>query len=158
MARVPKIVLDTTIILQAVLYPTSSAGKIFEYLLNEQAVGYLSSRLKEEYEDILYRPTIREKYSAVTEETASKALNFISFYTEEISITPSYVIYERDRKDEPSINLCIAVKADFLIARDRDLLDLNKDRDFKLLYPFLQIITPEEFLKFLQDEDKENPE
>ena len=155
MARVPKIVLDTTIILQAVLYPTRSAGQILECLAKAQAVGYLSSRLKQEYEDILYRPTVRENYPAVTDTTAGEALNFISFYTEEIFVTPSYVIYERDRKDEPSINLCIAIKADFLIARDRDLLDLNKDRDFNLLYPFLQIVTPENFLTFLSNQGKD---
>ena len=147
MSEVPKIVLDTTILLQASLYPNKSAGQILDCLRNGTAKGYLSSRLRQEYEDVLHRPALKELYPSLTDDLANKILSFVYYYCEEISVTPSYVSYERDRSDEPLINLCIAVKADYLIARDRDLIDLNKDRDFNLLYPFLTIATPENFLR-----------
>jgi putative PIN family toxin of toxin-antitoxin system len=141
----------TFIILQSVLYPNSEAQKVLDCLKNNQAIGYVSGRLRQEYEDVLNYPKIRENYPNVTDENTNKVLNFVSFHTEEILVTPSYIIYERDRNDEPSLNLCISVKADFLIARDRDLRDRNRHRDFGLLYPFLQIVTPEQFLAFISD-------
>jgi putative PIN family toxin of toxin-antitoxin system len=156
MIQPPKVVFDTTIILQAILHTERSSAQALEYLTNGKVIGYLSSRLLLEYETILYRPSIRKKYPKVTDESAKKILDFMYTYTEEIRVTPSYITYERDRNDEPSLNLCIGVKADFLLARDRDLLDLNKDRDFKLLYPFLQIVTPEELVKFIQDEEQDS--
>ena len=37
---------------------------------------------------------------------------------------PRDLIYQRDEDDEPYINLAIEVGAQFLVSRDKDLLDL----------------------------------
>ena len=63
--------------------------------------------------------------------------------------------YPRDPDDEPYLNLAIEVSADYLISRDNDLLDLmnwNQEagRDFQKRFRFLKIVTPEEFLRVME--------
>jgi len=69
----------------------------------------------------------------------------------EVTVLHRYVEYARDPDDEPVLNLAIHVKADYLVARDKDLLDLDRDRDFRLIYPFLRIVTPEALLQALAE-------
>ena len=60
----------------------------------------------------------------------------------------------RDPDDEPYLNLAIYAGAQFLITRDRDLLDLMnwdiKDgRDFRERFPQLKILNPVAFINEL---------
>ena len=62
---------------------------------------------------------------------------------------------ECDPKDEPYLNLAIEANADYLISRDRDLLDLmdwqqEVGREFQKCFRGLRIVTPEEFLRVMQ--------
>lgn len=61
-------------------------------------------------------------------------------------MTPRVESLERDPKDEPYLNLAIATKAEYLVTRDRDLLDLMHDSSFQQRYPDLRILDPVEFL------------
>ena len=48
--------------------------------------------------------------------------------------------YPRDPDDEPYLNLAIKAKADFIVTRDKDLLDLMKwDRRIQLVSATLQL-------------------
>jgi len=63
----------------------------------------------------------------------------------------------RDPDDEPYLNTAIAAGAEFLVTRDRDLLDLmdrttREGRDFQTRFPRLTILNPVEFLKALETE------
>jgi predicted nucleic acid-binding protein len=60
----------------------------------------------------------------------------------------------RDPKDEPYLNLAIAAGASFLVARDKDLLDLATEarpdaQAFRSTYPTLRIVDPVVFLDAL---------
>ena len=66
-----------------------------------------------------------------------------------MTVLHRYVEYLRDPDDEPVLNLAIHVRADYLVVRDKDLLELATDRDFRLLYSFLKIVTPAAFLQEL---------
>ena len=55
--------------------------------------------------------------------------------------------YSRDAKDEPYLNLAIVARANFLVSRDKDLLDLMAGHDleskqFRQRFRFLKIIEP----------------
>ena len=72
-----------------------------------------------------------------------------------ISEVPRAFEYERDLKDAPYINLAIAAKANYLVSRDKDLLDLavynNSDgQQLRLRAPTLQILDPPSFLAELR--------
>lgn len=55
------------------------------------------------------------------------------------------------------LNLAIHVRADYLVSRDKDLLDLARSRDFRLLYRFLKIVDPLAFLQEMKRERQPEP-
>lgn len=66
-----------------------------------------------------------------------------------MTVTKSYIQFPRDPNDEPILNLAIQVKADYLVERDRDLLDLGQSAYFRLLFPFIKIVDPLVFVEEL---------
>lgn len=59
--------------------------------------------------------------------------------------------YPRDPDDEPYIDLAAAVKADFPVTRDKDLLSLMNDhlaeaKQFRQQFPQIRIVDPVSFL------------
>ena len=58
--------------------------------------------------------------------------------------------FQRDPTDEIFINLALANHADYLVSRDRDLLDLREDSEFSSQSPGLTIVTPVGFLEIVR--------
>jgi putative PIN family toxin of toxin-antitoxin system len=141
-----KIIYDAGVVLQATLHPSGPAGKALRLLERDEVMGFLSGRVREEYEDVLYRPSVRAKNAQLTDERAQAVLEWLD-QEMTLIVHPTRVIeYPRDPKDEPVVNLALTVKADYLVTRDKDLLDLHKSRDFRLLFPFLGVVDPVAFL------------
>jgi predicted nucleic acid-binding protein len=66
-------------------------------------------------------------------------------------------VLERDPKDAKYVDLAIATKADFLVTRDKDLLDLREKESprlqiFETLDWQFKIVDPFEMLTFLRKE------
>ena len=59
------------------------------------------------------------------------------------------VTLPRDPKDEPYLNLAIVAVANYLVSRDKDLLDLMQDQSFREHYSDLIILDPVAFLKVI---------
>jgi predicted nucleic acid-binding protein len=71
---------------------------------------------------------------------------------------PKEFSYPRDEDDEPYINLAVAVGADFIVSRDRDLLDLMTGytvecKEFRQRFRSLKVIEPLEFLKSFEESE-----
>ena len=67
-----------------------------------------------------------------------------------VTVLRTYIEFPRDPDDEPILNLAIQEQADYIIARDKDLFDLGKSKDFRLLYPYIcASLTPSRFYKRL---------
>lgn len=64
-----------------------------------------------------------------------------------VTVIRPYIQYPRDPKDEPVLNLAIQEQVNFLVTRDNDLLDLNSSHDFRLLYPYMKVVNPLEFVR-----------
>jgi len=100
----------------------------------------------------LTRPTIRSRYPELTDEIVEdyiKALRSIAEITSEV---PKRFSYPRDIDDEPYLNLAIETEANYLVSRDKDLLDLMTGHDdeskrFRQRFRSLTVIEPIEFLK-----------
>jgi predicted nucleic acid-binding protein len=71
---------------------------------------------------------------------------------------PRIYALERDRKDEPYLNLALEVRARYLVSRDRDLLDLMSDEAFSATYPELIILDPPSFLQAIARDMSPGPE
>ena len=91
---------------------------------------------------LLGKPHIRNRYDY----TATEVDVFI-VYLQEISTVieqlPEISVIERDPKDDMIIACAVAASADYIISRDKDLLDLGRYQD-------IQIVTPEDFMPTLR--------
>lgn len=141
-----KVVFDTGIVLQATLSDLGPAFRAIQLLDVGLIAVFTSPPVRSEYEEVLTRSSIREKNPILTEERARAMLERLDAKAHEVTVLHRYVEYARDPDDDPILNLAIHVRADYLVARDKDLLDLANDRDFRLIYPFLKIVSPEAFL------------
>ena len=71
---------------------------------------------------------------------------------------PSHFEYSRDPKDEKYINAAVEANADFIVSRDKDLLDLmtaftDEAKHFSRRYRPLKVVGPIEFLRIIRELD-----
>jgi putative PIN family toxin of toxin-antitoxin system len=142
-----KVVFNTGIILQAALSDGGPAFTCLRLMDLEQFAVVLSPQVREEYAEVLTRPSIRAKNPFLTDERARMVLSRIDTKAQSVTVIQQYVEYPRDPNDEPILNLTIQEKARYLVARDRDLLDLGRSADFRLLYPYIKIVDPLTFVR-----------
>lgn len=147
-----RVVFDTGTVLQAALNPRGPASRALSLLDSGQVEAFISPRIRSEYEDVLRRPVIRTKFPHLSDERIEAALTRFDERAEIVPNPPRHVAYPRDPDDEPLLNLAIQVRADYLVSRDRDLLDLAEDTAFRQRFSFLIIIGPVAFAKELDQE------
>lgn len=61
----------------------------------------------------------------------------------------THFVYRRDPDDAYVISLAVDAGAHFLVARDKDLLSLEDDPEFRKRFPDLQVLDPVAFLRQL---------
>ena len=73
--------------------------------------------------DVLSRSKVQKKNPDMSSERIDALLTRVSDKAYLADAVPQHFSFVRDPKDEKYLNLAIDVKADYLISRDRDLLD-----------------------------------
>jgi len=109
--------------------------------------------------DVLNRPAIQNRFPQFSADRIAAFLGRISNLATSVKDVPSEFRYERDPDDEPYLNLAIASKAEFLVTRDRDLLDLMKENNsdghrLQAQAADLRILDPAAFLQAIAVETK----
>ena len=146
------VVFDCNILLQAVARKTGPAAACLRLAEEGFVHLYLSEEILTELSKVLSRPKIRARYPELTDEIVEEFLKGLRSTAEIILDVPKVFSYERDVDDEPYLNLASAAKADYLVSRDRDLLDLmtghtDECKEFRQRFRLLKVIGPIEFLK-----------
>jgi putative PIN family toxin of toxin-antitoxin system len=131
----PNLVLDTNIIVSAILSKTGKARQTLDKAQDLSQV-LMSNSVLEEIETVLLRPKF-DKYISQLERRFFLT-NFLK--TVEFIAETEVVTICRDPKDDKILNLALSGQAEYIISGDQDLLVLN---------PFqgIQIITIDTFLK-----------
>lgn len=88
---------------------------------------YVSEEVLAEVENVLNRPEIRSHFKTLTDEIVEAFLIRLRKHSQIIRRVPKKFSYSRDPDDELYINLAAEAKADYLVSRDKDLLDLMTD-------------------------------
>jgi len=119
---------------------------------------YLSRETLEEIEDVLTRPKFRKRFPILTDEMIAAFLSDIKSKVKIFKNVPSVFKYPRDPKDEKYINLAARAKADYIVSRDNDLLDLmtgfdDESKEFRQRFRPLKIVAPVEFLRIIREKD-----
>lgn len=136
-------VLDTNIIVSALLFEKSLPGQVFNEAMARGKI-LVSSDLVTELNTVLARPKF-DKY-VLPEERSAFLLGLLD-EVEVVDVSESIQAC-RDAKDNKLLELAVCGDASCLITGDADLTTLNPFREIPILTPreFLQeLITPSEF-------------
>lgn len=147
-----RVVFDCMVFLQAAARQSGPAGACLEVARARHVQLFVSQDVLEEVSDVLNRPTVRARFPRLT---ASAVESFIDEVRKPATVqtgVPDVWHLDRDPKDSPYINLAHAVRADYLVSRDKDLLDLMTAQnagahDFRTRFATLKIVTPIAFLR-----------
>ena len=106
---------------------------------------YVSPAILAEVQDVIGRPRIRTKFRQLTGDVVAEfiaRIERIAVRVDEVGTGLS--LWSRDPKDEPCVNLAAECQADYLVSRDRDLLE-SADT-IATTMPNLRIVDPVAFL------------
>ncbi len=135
MNRKTRYVLDTNVIISALLFETSKPAQAFRYILQTGEI-LLSLELLEELNEVLRR----EKFNRyVTLEEREEFLETLVDRSLFINIVENVQLC-RDPKDDKILALALSGQAEYIITGDRDLLVLNP-------FQAIKIFTPEQLLQ-----------
>ena len=140
----PRVVFDCMIFLQAAARRASPSGACLA--LAEQGLLdlYVSPAILAEVQDVISRPQIRTKFRQLTDDVVAQFIARIERIAVRVDEVGTDVTLARDPKDEPYLNLAAHSQADYLVSRDRDLLE-GADAIAKTM-PNLRIVDPVAFL------------
>jgi putative PIN family toxin of toxin-antitoxin system len=137
------VVLDSTILVSSFL---SEGGLSFEILQQGRAGKFIwccaEEILQETRRVLLQEQRIRKRYR-YTNEQVNDFLDSVKAVAVMAQSLPEIHVIERDPKDDKILACAVATQANYIITRDKDLLDLNN-------YHGTIIIAPEDFIAVLR--------
>ncbi len=137
MADLSRLVFDSSVLVSAAIFPTSTPGLVLAAALAKGSI-LLSAPTLREVTEVLERPKF-ERY--MTTDARDRFLE--ALIRAATPIEPLEAICAcRDPKDNKFLELAVAGSAGYLISGDEDLLVLNPFRG-------IQIVTPAEFVELL---------
>lgn len=152
----PRVVFDCNVLLQAAARGSGVAAKCLNLAESGLIQLYVSREVLAEAEDVLNRPEVRAHFPELSDEIVGAFLKRLQKISVLARSVPKKFSYPRDEDDEPYINLAVAAGADFIISRDKDLLDLmtghaDNCKEFRQRFRPLRVIEPGEFLRQIED-------
>ena len=152
----PSVVFDCNVLLQAAARERSVAAKCLNLVESGLIQLCVSREVLAEVEDVLNRPKIRAHFPDLSDEIVDAFLKRLQKLSVLVRLVPKQFSYPRDEDDEPYINLAVAACANFIITRDRDLLDLmtgytDECKEFRQRFRSLKVVEPSELLKLLEE-------
>ena len=135
------------VFLQATASENGPAFRCLERFEAQEVNLFVSQDILDEVQDVLTRPKLQRKLSLLTNERVRALIERLQRRANLVAEVPKVFEYERDPKDEKYINLALAAKAQYLVSRDLDLLELMNEtlparKDFIRRFPNLRIINP----------------
>ncbi len=151
-----KAVFDCNIIWQSFFFGDGVAAKCKKMVDSDVVTLFLSAEVLGEMREVMTRPEFLAKFETVTETMIEKYLEQLAKKSVFIRSVPKKFTLSRDRDDEPYINLAIESKADYIVTRDNDLLDLmtgfgDDSKEFRQRFKSLKVTEPIEFLKIVEE-------
>jgi len=150
----PRCVFDCMVFLQAAV---SRRGPAFALLALVEAGGLellVSAAILTELREVLLRPVVQKKFPLLTLAFVDAFLGQITRIGTMVEEIPREFRLDRDPDDEAYVNLALAGRAQYLVTRDHDLLDLARDQspagaELRRLRPELKVVGPGAFLELI---------
>ncbi len=141
------VVFDCVVFLQALANDESPAARALDLIDSGDITLYVSEQVLRELRNVLDRSEVRKALPGITDLRVESLFRRLDRKAVMVKDVPRDFEYSRDAKDEPYLNLAIAARANFLVSRDKDLLDLMTRHDeaskqFRQRFRFLKTIEP----------------
>ncbi|MDY6877084.1 MAG: putative toxin-antitoxin system toxin component, PIN family [Chloroflexota bacterium] len=136
-------VVDTNILVRAVIKPSGTVGPVLLRLRHGGYTLLYAQSLLEEPIDVLNRPRIRDKYH-LTDQDMLAVVSLILLRGEAV-IPQERIMTCRDPKDDQFLEVAVSGRADVIVSGDQDLLVLHPFAGIPILPPatFLQMLNAE---------------
>ena len=149
-------VFDTNIFLQSLLNPNSIAARCLESVRNGKVKLFVSKDTLAEVRDVVFRPNILARLPDADATQIEAFIEDISNISTLISFVPESFKFQRDPKDEIIINLAVVSEAEYIVSRDKDLLDFMNGftadgKEFRQRFRPLKVVEPLEFLRIVEE-------
>jgi len=119
-------VIDTSILIRALIRPRGTVGPVLQGLRNADYQLLYSEPLLAELTDVLARPRLRAKYGLTTEDIGA-VLSLILLRGEPV-VPARRIDACRDSSDNMVLEAAVAGQADAIVSGDEDLLTLSPFR------------------------------
>jgi putative PIN family toxin of toxin-antitoxin system len=143
-------VYDTNVYFQAAVARGGPADACWQLVIESLVRAYATDEILTEVQDVLSRPRLRKQFPSLTPKFVQNVIAGYKHYSTMIENASSYFRLARDPGDEKFIDLAIHAKANYVVTRDKDLLDLQNDSAFSTAFPRLNIVTPVGFLEIVR--------
>lgn len=140
-------VFDCMVFVQAAANDQGPAFACLSLVESGTVVLLASPPILAEVRDVLSRPKLQAKFPHLTTEHIDLFLQKIGQMAMMIQDVPVVLSLPRDPDDEPYLNLALSSKVEYLVTRDKDLLDLRADEEFMRRFPGITVVDPVDFLK-----------
>jgi uncharacterized protein len=157
---VRKAVFDCNIFAQAMMNPIGPAGACVQAAFDGAVILYVADFVFSEIRAIPGKPT--PSRAGVTPQMAQKLIELLLIKAEFLSVFATLYVHPIDEDDSSYVNLALAAGAEFIVSRDRHLLNLgNPDKpwsaEFRARFPNMRVIAPEELLRVVrQDQQRQS--
>lgn len=148
-------VFDCNIFLQYLLNPNGVAAECFQTVLDGKVELFVSKDTLSEIRDVILRPNILTRLPDADDFQIEIFIEYITSISTFVEDVLHKFDFERDPKDEIIIDLAVEADADYIVSRDKDLLDLmtgytDECKDFRRRFRRLKIVNPVEFLSVVE--------
>ena len=137
-------VVDTNILVRAVIKPTGSVGPVLQRLRRREYSLLISHATLDELVEVLYRPRLRTKYE-LSDRVLRATIRLIVLRGELLQ-PGRRIVACRDPRDDKFLEVAVSGRAQVIVSGDEDLLTLH---------PFerIPIVAPARFLAMLDKGD-----
>lgn len=147
-----RVVLDTNTLLNGLVNRDSASGRVLDHCEKRRVLLLLSRPVQAEYKRVLGSRALVRRNPEITPEAVELVLRRLRYIGEYLGHIGASFRFDRDRDDEPFIELAIAGAASHVVTGDNDLLSLTVGHDdasrrFRQRLPGIHVLRPAAFLR-----------
>jgi len=136
-----KCVIDTNVIISAILNPKGIPGKIVEAWFKHEFLAVTSEFLLQELQRVLHYPHI-QRIKLISENEINKFVHDIINISQLIEVSSTIDVVKKDITDNQVLATALDGQVNYIVSGDHHLLDLGDFRGIKIVKPieFLNIL------------------
>jgi putative PIN family toxin of toxin-antitoxin system len=150
-----RVVFDCNVLIQALISKNGPAHRLFRLAVERRIELFTARYVLAELKAFTAAPRIRTKYR-LDDAILNAFFDLIRLHTTLLTDVPRVFDFPRDPADAHYVDLAVAADANLIVSRDKDLLSLKRfdtreGAEFRKRFPGLQILTPPDALKMLDE-------